>query len=309
MDDNPESQFKNEFQDLRVAKLSRRLTLMTILLPCLIGVILFFVYRGIQTMVGQVSDTGITEVKTLSRDLETKFSALSAKHTVLQEDLAKKIATLEKTNADLQKGLREATTAINSIRSAHSSDNQKISDAINNINKTMATLIPIPKDLETITANIKVANDKFSKEQEYFSRSLEGVKNNLIKIQADIIALSSAKIDKKALDLALKNQQEAYQKQLGQIRRDLEKITGLKPADTPAAKETQAKPSKTATPAPPAAKTAPESTPAKDTIAPKSGSTPKPVQDTVTPKPSAEDKAAQGSSLPKPGKFIEQDIK
>ncbi|MFH1993038.1 MAG: hypothetical protein ABIK98_11660 [Pseudomonadota bacterium] len=316
MDDHPESQFQNEFQDLRVEKLSRRLTLITILIPCLVGIILFFVYRDIQTRVGQV-DTGTTEVKTLSKDLETRFSSLSAKQTQLQENLSEQIASLEKTTAALQKNLKEVSAAINQVRSSRISDNKKLSDDINAINHTLATLMPIPKDLETLASSIKVVNEKFSKEQERFSLSLEGVKNNLIKIQADIIALSSAKIDNKALDLALKNQQEAYQKQLGQIRREIEykitllesRITGLKPADTPSSKETQVKPPKTATPAPPAPKPAPELTPAKDTVTSQPGAKEQPVKDTVTPKPPPEDKPAQGSSLPKPGTFIEQDIK
>jgi hypothetical protein len=47
-DDNPEAIFKEEMDDLRIEKLSQRLTIMTILVPILIGVILFIAYFDIK---------------------------------------------------------------------------------------------------------------------------------------------------------------------------------------------------------------------------------------------------------------------
>lgn len=292
MDDNPESDFHLDNQDLKVDKLNRRLTLITILIPCLIGAIIFLVYRDINTRVGQVSYSGTNKVKTLSKDLEARFSSLSAKYAQLQKDHAQQLASLEKTAAAVQKNLKEATTDIRYIRAARSSDNKKISSAINVINKTLAS---IPQDLENISAEVKVANDKFSKEMEQYSQSLESVKNNLIKIQADFIALSSSKIDHKALDLALKNQQKTYQQLLRQRINEIDnKISSL---------ETIINAGKTVqTPSHPKKTT-------KAVGSDQKSAEPGPTAETVKPKSAPQGTTADKTTLPKPGTFIEQDIK
>jgi len=289
-DDNPESQFQDEIQDLQVDKLSKRLTLITILIPCLVGVILYLAYRDIQTRVGQVSVAGTANVKTLSKGLEKRLSSLSKK----QKDLEKGIAATRKEN-------KEADTAIRYIRTARKADNKKSLNAINSIDKTLATLATIPPELENMAAYIKLVDEKLGKELNHFSQSIEGVNNNLIKIQAEIVALGTVKIDHKALDTALRNQQEAYQRSLELTKRELNmKIASLenklkKPpaANVPTTPKKQAAAPKTTTSSTPAAKPAPKSTPSKAAVS----------------KPAAGDEPTQSSSLPKPGTFIEQDVK
>lgn len=274
-DDNPDSVFIDEFQGLKLDKLSRRITLITILIPCLIGAIVFLVYRDINTRVGQVSYSGTARDQSLSKDL--------ASFSNTQKDLSKKLASLEKTTTTIQKSLKEATTAIKYIRSARRSDNNKISNAINTINKTLTTLTPMPQELEKIVADIKIVNDKSTKELVSFSQSLESIKNNLIKIEADLFSMAAAKIDRKTLDTALKKQQEHYHKLLRQTSNDIDKrivslerkIQGKKSVNAPSDRKTQ-----------------------KFQKAAKPGPAPEP-----------EEKTAQNTTLPKPGTFIEQDIK
>ena len=282
-DDNPDSIFMDEFQGLKLDKLNRRITLITILIPCLIGAIVFLAYRDINTRVGQVSYSGAAKVQTLSKDLEKRFSSLSN----TQKDLSQKLASLEKTTTAMQKNLKEATTAIKYIRVARRSDNKKISNAINTINKT---LTPIPQDLEKIAADIKIVNDKSTKELENFSQSLESINNNLIKIEANLISMASAKIDQKTLDTALKKQEEKYQKLLRQTSNDIDKkIVSLE-------RKIQGKKSVKA----PSDKTVTSS---------QKSSKPGPAQETDKPEPAPQEKTAQNTTLPKPGTFIEQDIK
>jgi chromosome segregation ATPase len=296
-DDNPEAQFQEDNQELKLDKLSRRLTLITILIPCLIGGILFLVYRDIQTRVGQVSDTGTSKVRTLSKDMESRYSSLALKHGKFQVGFTQRISSLEKTTVSLQKNLQEATTAIKYIRSARKIDNKKIANAIDAINKTLETLAPLPQNLETMASEIKLYDQNLSKELGSFSQSLEGIRNNLIKIQADILFLASAKTDNKAFNLALKSQQKNHQQALQQTKRDIDKkiasleskIKRIGQVETPPGKKSQTKSSQKSGSVPP------ESQP---------DSKAKTSQNTATPK-SSEDK----SSLPKPGSFIEQDIK
>ena len=69
-DQEPEVFYHEEIKDLRVEKLSQRVTLISILLPCLIGVAIYFGYRDITGRLTQGQDTGYLEVQKLSRDLD-----------------------------------------------------------------------------------------------------------------------------------------------------------------------------------------------------------------------------------------------
>jgi chromosome segregation ATPase len=229
--------------------------------------------------------------------MESRYSSLSLKHGKFQVGFTQRISSLEKTTASLQKTLQEATTAIRYIRIARISDNKKVAKAIDAINKTLGTLAPLPQNLETMASEIKLYDQNLSKELGSFSQSLEGIRNNLIKIQADILFLASAKTDNKAFNLALKSQQKNHQQALQQTKRDIDKkiasleskIKRIGQVETPPGKKSQTKSSQKSGSVPP------ESQP---------DSKAKTSQNTATPK-SSEDK----SSLPKPGSFIEQDIK
>ena len=301
-DDNPESQFDKDNQELKLDKLSKRITLIAILIPCLIGGILFLAYSNIQTRVGQVSDTGTSKVRTLSKDLESRFSALLVKHSKFQMDFTQKNLSLEKTNASLQKNLQEATTAIKYIRSARKSDNRKTANTINAINKTLETLAPLPQNLETMASDIKLYDQNFSKELGSFSKSLEGIRNSLIKIQADILYLASAKTDKKALDLALQQTRLDIYKRIVSLENRLNKLGSV---ETPPSKKSQTKSSQKSASVPPESKPDSNAKTSQNTATTtQSGSVENAVKESTTPKPVSEDK----SSLPKPGSFIEQDI-
>lgn len=316
-DDNPEAEFHHDNHRLQVEKLSRRLTFITVLIPCLIGLILFFVYRDIQRSVGQVSNTGTTNVRSLSKDLEIKFSELSEKQEKVKEEFSKKISALDTTIDELQKTLKEATTAIRYIRSARISDNKKISDAINAANNTLTTLATLPKDIEKIVGEFKAANQRLSEELESYTVSLEGAKNNLIKVQADMISLSSAKVDTKDFDLALKNLQENYQKRLRQTSQNIEsKIAALerkmegsgagKPTSAPSPKATGSSPTP---PASSASKPEPAKKMTHETDLSTSAPGKMPHKESAPPKSAPAEAAKDKTTLPKPGTFIEQDIK
>ena len=81
-DDEPESErtlYQDEVKDRRVEKLSHRVTIISILIPVLIGVIFYIAYREITGRVNQSQDTGAMEIQNLSNQLEENFDKLSVK--------------------------------------------------------------------------------------------------------------------------------------------------------------------------------------------------------------------------------------
>ncbi len=257
-DEIPDSGFQEELEDQRLKKLSRRITLVSILIPCLICVIVFVAYLDVKKRIAGMHNTG----ETLSQDLGARVSSLDIMH-------AKQIDSINKTTSSLQKELNEATTAIKYIRSARRTDNKKFNGSIDTIEKNLESAY---KDIEIAASKIKILDSGVKKELTELSKGLDKANKELGKLQADIAALSSAKIDKTMFDLALKKEQKVYQQKLDKTVKDLEyKIKSI-----------QKRLSKVEKPAP-------SSLPA--------------------PKPAPSKKPAPETAPPKPGDIIEQDIK
>ena len=212
--ESPDTGFEEETRDRRIEKLSRRITFVSILIPCLIAVILFVAYFDIKKRVGSMHSSG----EAVSQDLESRIASVSEKQAKLEDMLAKRIEPIEKAILSLQTELKEATTAIRYIRSARKADNKTLKGAIADIEKELG---PVRKDLENIASRIKALDKNLDKNLANFGKKLDKAKNDLNKMQADISALSSAKIDRKALDKALNAKQKIYEQKLKQIAEDL----------------------------------------------------------------------------------------
>jgi len=218
-DEKSDFQSQEDIHDFQVEKLSKRVTRISILIPCLIVVITLAVYFDLKKSISLTDSTGSMGVKGLSKELESKFSSLSLRQANLEDDLTKRIEAIEKSTASIQANLNKATTAIKYIRSARKTDNEKFESAITTIDKKLS---PLPGDLETMASDLKNIDNTFNHQLANFSKTIESAKKDLTNIRADIDALKSVSIDKKTVDVLLKNQQEAYQLALQKITRNLE---------------------------------------------------------------------------------------
>ena len=218
-DGKPDFQPQEDIDNFQTEKLSKRVTRISILIPCLIVVITLAVYFDLKKSISITDSTGILGVKSLSKELESKFSSLSLRQANLEDDLTKKIEAIEKSAASIQVNLNKATTAIKYIRSARKTDNK-------NFESTLATLdqklSPLPEELETMASDLKNIDNSVNNQLANLSQIIGSTKKDLTNIRADIDTLKSVTIDKKTVDVLLKNQQEAYQLALQKITRNLE---------------------------------------------------------------------------------------
>jgi hypothetical protein len=83
-------------------------------------------------------------------------------------------------------------------------------------------LSPLPEELETMASDLKNIDNSVNNQLANLSQIIGSTKKDLTNIRADIDSLKSATIDKKTVDVLLKNQQEAYQLALQKITRNLE---------------------------------------------------------------------------------------
>jgi chromosome segregation ATPase len=224
-EEKPESPSQEELRDVQLEKIGRRVTRISILIPCLIVVITLAVYFNLKKSISITDNTGTLGVEALSKELESKFSSLSLGQAKLEDDLAKRIEAMEKSTASIQVNLNKATTAIKYIRSARKTDNNKFETAITAMDKKLS---PLSEDLETMASDIKNIDNASNNKFKDLSQVIENAKNNLINVRADLDFLKSVTVDKKAVDALLKNQQQAYQLALQKITTSLEnKIESL----------------------------------------------------------------------------------
>lgn len=94
-DDISKSVYQDEVNTLKIDKLNNRVTIISIILPCLIGAVIFFAYLDMKEKMVSVDSTQAKEVKQLSQKLEDKFNALDVKIAKINYTLDKKLPEIE----------------------------------------------------------------------------------------------------------------------------------------------------------------------------------------------------------------------
>ncbi len=214
-EESPDSLFQAEIADQRIDKLNQRLTLFSILIPCLVCIILFVYYLDMKKRFITVQGAGEKNVQNLSEDLESSYASQSLRFAKLEETINNKFSSIEKSTALLKKNLEKEDKAINkTLKKINSSKSEKkdVNRAIAAINKK---LDPIQTDLTKFTSD-------FKQELERLFEAVDEVNTKIDKFQADLSTLSSDLIDPTELALALKAEQIIYQRKLTQTSKNLE---------------------------------------------------------------------------------------
>jgi len=209
---------KKEIKDIRAEKPGRRIILISILIACLLGILLFIAYSDIKKRVSATNYTGAQNVQNLTQNLESRFSSLSVQYAKIEDSLAKKILSLEKSMASLKVHLDKSEKTLKTIK-ATKADKKEMKSSIAGIKRTAA---PVQKDIKSISAKIKIMEKKFRQELDGLSKTLNKEKKEL---RSDISTLSTVKINKKEFDLEIEKERKIYQKELSKITRELEKKT------------------------------------------------------------------------------------
>ncbi len=216
-DESPDKLIREEMHELRMEKLSQRITLLSILLPIIILVVLFLAYLDISKKVSKFQNTGTMEVVNLSKELESNFSVLSVKYAKFETLFDKKNKALDNAIAALQIELKKAEKNINGLKSSKI-DKKEMARSLKKIDKKF---LPLKKDFKKVQN--KVASDItiIGKELTQLKQTLDTVGNDVKNARqeisaskADISELSSAKIGKDVLDLEIKNSHDTFQNRL-----------------------------------------------------------------------------------------------
>jgi chromosome segregation ATPase len=221
-EESSETILQEELQELKIEKLSNRVTILTILIPFMIGIIIVIAYLDIKNRVTRTHNTEATSIERISKDLETKFSFLSLEQAKIKDIHSKKMPLFEKSIAFLQSGREEMSQAVESLNGK----NQELSDSMMVESDSMKVEIETLKDIGNQMAKDveDVSNNLYA-----LTETLTEMKGGLNRLNADISNLSEEKIGKKQLDLALKLKEISNRQELLEIKTTFDKrIDNLK---------------------------------------------------------------------------------
>ncbi len=231
-EDEPESEqtlYQDEAKDRRVEKLSHRVTIISILIPVLIGVVFYIAYRDITSRVSQSQDTEAMEIQNLSTQLQDKFDELSTKYGELEASLVQKLAALEKVDKAMKANLKKAENTVSKINAtkADKKDQQdaiaKIDTALSPIRMELKDLSTMRNDLKAVTVELQSLDTDVQQKLTTISANVDKSLQNLTKIQSDMSALSNQKLDNDTLQLELLKAKKSYQKELDLTKTALDK--------------------------------------------------------------------------------------
>jgi len=199
----PDSLYAADAENLRIEKLSTRITLVAVLIPCLLVIVLAIAYLDIKNRVVKTRNTGSMGVQNLSKDLESRFSSLSLKQAKIEEDLAETSKTLETAAAALQVNLKKATTELKRTidakpdRSALTAVEKKVEK------KTDASIAALRKEVAALDAALSKFDEELSGQIQIMAAGLKEDRDRMEEIESKTNQLETEKVNKSSMELTL----------------------------------------------------------------------------------------------------------
>lgn len=208
--------YQKDRNALKIDKLSTRVTIITIILPILIGAVLFFIYLDMKDQVLDVDTAKNTRVEQLSRQMEEKMNALDIRIAKNRFDLEEKLPLMEQKTDSLEQQLGKLAASKADV-SALDAESAKLGDQLarqdrriqNNADQDQANLA----ELERINSSLRSAMDE---NQAQFEKKVRTLKQEMASFQALKQEVASLQTQRQELI--------SLQEQLNDKRLDLEQL-------------------------------------------------------------------------------------
>lgn len=236
-----------EINELRLDKISQRVTMISIMIPVLIVIVLVIAYLDIKKRVVQTEDSGTFEFQKLSSDLESRFSSLSLRQAKIEEALENLSAQHDHAMATIQVRMENLHNAIGEVR--RGALGQKELDAVKeDLSKQLNSVAGSATEAARQTgATLQELKAQVIQQDDTLSTASE----QLAELRKRITDIDARKIDRQSLDLALrletlrietavKTQIDALQAKIDDLEKRLARQTApqaapLPPSPTPPA--------------------------------------------------------------------------
>jgi chromosome segregation ATPase len=225
----PDSLYVADAENLRIEKLSTRITLVAVLIPCLLVIVVTIAYLDIKNRVVKTQNTGSMGVQNLAKDLESRFSSLSLKQAKIEKALAEKSQTLDTAAAGLQVNLKKATAELKRVvdakpdRSALDALEKKTEAGIAALRKEVAGLDALRKEIAGLNAALGTFDDELADQIQIMADGLKKDRGRLEKVESKTRQLEAEKLGKSSMELSLRLERLAVQEMVKEQIRDVRK--------------------------------------------------------------------------------------
>ncbi|MDY6988542.1 MAG: hypothetical protein SWQ30_10840 [Thermodesulfobacteriota bacterium] len=219
--DYPDSLFDDRTGDAQLKGLRHRITMLSILVPCLLCAILLIGYLDLRYRVSRIQTTGSKKVQTLSEDIVHKIESLSYQYETLDSSLTKALAVIEQSSTLIKDRLKKTEQSIENLSAASETGEKTLSLLEGNIAGHKDFLDELEKELGgrlNEDANILTAlqNDIMAQRKE-IARLMEHIEviQKESQIQETAIRhLLENKVDGETLDRSLGEERASYEEKM-----------------------------------------------------------------------------------------------
>ncbi len=237
--------YHQEINTLKIEKLSQRITIISIIIPCIIIAILTFAYLDMKERVVDVDETQDSHVSQIARIFEEKLNALDVRVAKTTFDLDEKLVMITKKSSELERqtanmsaakaDLKSLETALTKLERIEAKLKDIEAEIKANADHNSSTLVTIDKIKQQLRANIKQNNAEFNAtvvkitdEIQLFKEEFDARLLELSAYEQEIAALTKATslLDKKVKNLTQdieKSRDKKLQTELRSVKQDLEK--------------------------------------------------------------------------------------
>lgn len=225
------SMFQQEADSLKIEKLSQRITIISVIIPCIIIAILVFVYLDISEKVVDVDQTQANLMAQVSQEMETKLNSLDVRIAKATHDLDEKLTTLETKRQALENQTAKMSAAkvdLKAMESALAKLNKRIKANANQDKSTLAAMERINQELLSAinknNSNFKAVSGQVAKKIKVFKKDFQAKLLELSAYEEKItkLAKETSWLGKK-LNKLKKDTAASLDKNLSLLRQDLEK--------------------------------------------------------------------------------------
>jgi chaperonin cofactor prefoldin len=223
-DDIEERVIPAAVDELRMEKLSTRVTMISIMIPVLIVIVVVITYLDIKKRVVETEDFGSIGVQKLSTDLESRFSSISVRQARLEDDMTRFTENYDKTLARIEVNLKKVQDVLGDLQKSQASKKELQSSSAD-LSKRLDILASGVDENRTLIASLP---QEVKSEIAQMKESLAAASIQMAALQDKLAVIDSRKIDKPAMDLALRLETLKIEQPLKARIEDLEsKITAL----------------------------------------------------------------------------------
>jgi len=280
--------FQQEANTLQIEKLSQRVTIISVIIPCIIIAILVFVYLDITEKVVDVDQTQADQMAQVSQDLEVKFNALDVRIAKATHALDEKLTALESKRQALENqtakmsaakvdldAMEAALAKLDKRIKANADQDQSTLAAMERINQQLvSTIDKNSSDFKAVSAQIKKEFRLFKEEFDARLLELSAYEQQIAQIvketgrlgkKLDVLEKNTAASIDKKLDNRLALLRQDLENQIAEVKKraDAANSTAKRAAAAAAKAKTASTPEEA--PKKSATTTSPTSTPKKQT--------------------------------------------